>query len=255
MSFKKIIRRLLRATGYDVVHYRHTHHAIARRKWILDRYDVGLVLDVGANTGQFGQGLRDIGYDRRIVSFEPLPDAYALLSARARRDGGRWKACNIALGNAVGRSKIHVAGNSFSSSLLPMQPKHLHLAPESRFTGAVDIDVTTLDAIFEPDWRTDGSLYLKIDTQGYESQVLDGAANALQFVDTIQLEMSLVPLYEGEALFEEIYGRLIRSGYRLVAIEPGFSDAADGELLQLEGIFHRFGGAPGPRRPSTDDLR
>jgi len=240
MQIKKFIRRLLRSAGYDIVYYRHTHHSLARRKWLLDSYGVKIVLDVGANTGQFAQTLWEIGYRGEIVSFEPLPEAYGVLKANASGSARVWQVRNVALGDRNGRSTIHVAGNSVSSSILPMLSKHERAAPESRYVRDVEVEVTRLDAIFLPEWRADGGVYLKIDTQGYEKQVLEGAERSLPFIDTIQLEMSLSPLYEGEMLFDAMYGLLTAKGYRLVAIEPGFSDSEGGELLQVDGIFHKF---------------
>jgi hypothetical protein len=81
---------------------------------------------------------------------------------------------------------------------------------------------------------------MKIDTQGFESKVLKGAENSLMQIDTVQMEMSLVPLYEGELLFNEMSILMSEKGYVLVAIETGFSDQDSGQVLQIDGIFHRF---------------
>ena len=81
---------------------------------------------------------------------------------------------------------------------------------------------------------------MKIDTQGYESKVLKGAENSLPRISTVQMEMSLVPLYDGERLFHEMCALMSDKGYTLVAIENGFSDPASGQLLQVDGIFHRM---------------
>ena len=121
-----------------------------------------------------------------------------------------------------------------------MLPKHEQIAPESRYVGEVEIDVRTLDSVFLPEWRSKGSVYLKIDTQGFEKQMLDGAAGSLRFIDTIQTEMSITPLYEGEMFFEEIYSRIKSEGYRLVEIEPGFSGLNSAEMLQFHATSHRF---------------
>jgi hypothetical protein len=83
-------------------------------------------------------------------------------------------------------------------------------------------------------------VYLKIDTQGFESKVIAGAEQVLSRIDTIQLEMSLVPLYEGELLFDEMCRLMMNKGYSLVSAEAGFSDETSGQLLQMDGIFHRM---------------
>lgn len=240
MRIKKIIHKLLRSAGYDVVYYRPAHHRLARTKWLLDLYDVNFVLDVGANTGQFSEGLREAEFHRKIISFEPLPDAFEVIKEKATNDRWGWEVHNFALGSRDERTMIHVAGNSYSSSILPMLSRHEQSRPESRYVADAEIEVKTLDSIFLPEWRASRDVFLKIDTQGFEKQVLDGAKQSLPFIDTIQIEMSMTPLYEGGLLFEEMYSFVKSMGYRLVAIEPGFFDTDTGEMFQVDGIFHRF---------------
>ena len=82
-------------------------------------------------------------------------------------------------------------------------------------------------------------MYLKIDTQGFEGRVLQGADRSLAEIDTIQIEMALTPLYEGEMTFIDLCQLLLGKGYVIVGLEPGFADPRTGQLLQADGIFHR----------------
>lgn len=231
-------RRFLQARGLDLVRYEPGTHALARRARLLHAYQVGVVLDVGANVGQYGTQLRDIGYAGRIISFEPLRDAFHQLSAVAKADGS-WTSFNCGLGDVDGRTQIHVAGNSQSSSILSMLPAHLASEPASEYVASEGIEVHRLDSLFQDLGVGRDNVLLKIDTQGFEKRVLGGAEQSLRMIQTIQLEMSLVPLYEGEASFDEMY-RLVQSkGFRLVSIETNFADQQTGQLLQLDGIFHR----------------
>lgn len=240
MSIKNEIRSLLRKAGYDIYRFIPTSHPLARRKQILQSYKIDTVLDVGANSGQFAQQLRgDIEYANRILSFEPLSTAFQLLSENAKNDP-TWEAYNYAIGDTEEKREINIAGNSYSSSLLNMLPSHLKSAPESNYIGKETIDIKTLDSLFGNLCGASKNIYLKIDTQGYESKVLKGAENSLPNIDTVQMEMSLVPLYEGELLFNEMIMFMSNKGYTLIAIENGFSDSASGQLLQVDGIFHRF---------------
>lgn len=225
--------------GFDLVRYHPITHPLARRKRILDNYNISLVLDVGANIGQYGKQLRDIGYKKKIVSFEPLNAAYALLSKNAKKDK-LWEVHHYALGDKEESVKINVAANSMSSSLLEMLPSHIKSAPESEYMGHEDIQVKTLDSIFSIVASQTDTVYLKIDTQGFEEKVLKGAENSLKLIDAIQLEMSLKPLYRDEPLFDEMYRFMYHKGYRLIALESGFTDKKTGELLQFDGIFHRI---------------
>jgi len=233
------IRQALWKVGYDIAEFTPISHPLARRRRIFEFHDIDTVLDVGANAGQFARELRDdIGFARRILSFEPLSAAFRLLRENAKNDPA-WELYNFAIGDANEKREINISGNSYSSSLLDMLPAHLESAPESRYVGKEIIDMKTIDSLFEGLCNSAGNIYLKIDAQGYESKVLKGAENSLAHIDTIQLEMSLVPLYDGEVLFNEMCGMMDRKGYALIALDNGFSDRGSGQLLQVDGIFHR----------------
>ncbi|MFC1771778.1 FkbM family methyltransferase [Pseudomonadota bacterium] len=238
-EIKKSIRNLIRQLGFDLVRYEPKTHPLARRKKILDTYNINLVLDVGANIGQYGKQLREIGYKKKIVSFEPLKSAYDLLSDNAEKDK-LWEIHNFALGDKEESAIINIAANSFSSSLLEMLPSHIKSAPNSKYVGHENIQVRTLDSVYPKVASQTDKAYLKIDTQGFEENVLKGAENSLNYIDTIQLEMSLTPLYRDEPLFDEMYQFLFQKGYTLISIETGFSDEQTGQLLQFDGIFHRI---------------
>jgi len=239
MRLKKLIRRITREIGFDFVRYKPRTHPLARRKRLLDIYKINLVLDVGANIGQYGKELREIGYKGKIVSFEPLSLAYKELCEKSKKDD-LWETHNFALGDKNETEMINIANNSFSSSLLDMLPSHLKAAPKSTYIGQEEIQIKTLDSIYSTLSSQTDSIYLKMDTQGFEENVLRGAENSLDNIDTIQLEMSLTPLYKDALLFSELYQLLYEKEYRLMAVEPGFTDGDTGQLLQIDGIFHRM---------------
>jgi FkbM family methyltransferase len=198
-----------------------------------------VVLDVGANAGLYASEIRSLGYRGRIVSFEPLSSAHAALAAAAAADPA-WEAVRLALGDAPGEAALNVAGNSWSSSLRAMTGAHLRAAPESRYAGVETVEVETLDRVWDRFVRPGERVWLKVDTQGHETAVLDGAAAALARVRTVQLEMSPVRLYEGETLFAEMYARMEAAGFACVHLEPGLVDPATERLLSLDGYFHRI---------------
>jgi len=240
MRVKRTIREFIKNKfGYDIVRYTPRLHPLARRSKLLESYDIDVVLDVGANLGQYGMDMRELGYKGRLISFEPLGDVFKKLEANTRADE-LWEVYSFALGNTDGKSIINIAGNTDSSSILDMLPTHLKFAPMSKYIGKDEIEVRTLDTLFETLALSEANIYLKIDTQGFEENVLKGAENSLPLIDTIQLEMSLVPLYTDEILFDEMYQILFQKGYRLVSVETGFLDRETGQMLQLDGIFHRF---------------
>ncbi|HEU0036476.1 MAG TPA: FkbM family methyltransferase [Kofleriaceae bacterium] len=199
---------------------------------------IAVVFDIGANVGQYAEELRALGYRGRIVSCEPLAAAYRELAAKAARDP-QWEALHVALGEAAGRREMHVAANSQSSSLLEMHANHVAAAPHATYEGSEAVEVTTLDAIFDRYVRDGERVLVKLDVQGYERFVLAGARASVPRVHGVQLEMSLVPLYEGEALFPELLAQMTAHGFQLMGIEPVLVDRETGQLLAVDGMFFR----------------
>jgi FkbM family methyltransferase len=243
MNFaKSIIRRMLRRLGYDAHRYIPVLSPGAQQAAILKSRGINLVLDVGANAGQFGAALREAGYTGRIVSFEPLDAARQRLLASSAGDPAWEVADRAAIGHEDGEIEIHVSANSFSSSALDMLPAHLRSAPESRYVGSERVPLRRLDGIAGPYLRPDSVTLLKIDTQGFEDRVLEGAAGILPRVAAIQLELSLVPLYAGQKLLPEMLDRLRGLGFLPWALWPAFIDQDGARLLQVDATFLRSSG-------------
>jgi FkbM family methyltransferase len=233
-AINQMIRHQLRKAGLDIIR----DAPLVRRQQLLQTYEINLVIDVGANSGQYVRELRKMGYRGKIVSFEPLYLAYVELKRRAA-DDPLWLTYNFALGDKRETAFINIAGNSYSSSIRAMLPSHLAAAPESRYIGQEEIFIEQLDSWFSELSPSGANILLKIDTQGFEANVLRGAESSLDYIDTIQLELSLIPLYDGEVLIEDMLKMLRGQGYRIVSLEPGFADPKTGELLQVDGILHR----------------
>lgn len=237
------IKQQLRRRGYDLHKFLPAVSPDAQLALALSVMRIDLVIDVGANTGQFGQLLREIGYRGRIRSFEPLGTAWQALCAAAAGDAGWSVAPRGAIGRENGTISINVAGNSASSSVLPMLDRHREAAPHSAYVGTEDVPIARLDEALANVPASD-RLFVKIDTQGYEAAVLDGAPDTLNRAIGVQLELSLVPLYQGAPLMRDMLARMDAVGYDVWAIWPGFADPATGRLLQMDGIFVRRKAAP-----------
>lgn len=234
---RHLVRRLARRQGYDLVEY--PPLTIRRRARLLANFEIDLLLDVGADTGEYVQTLRARGYMGRVVSFEPLSASFAKLRENAAGDP-RWETVNVALGNRDGRAVMHVAGNMHSSSLRDMQPAHLEAAPHSAYIGTETVTIRRLDALFDQCRRDAANVFMKIDTQGYEQDVLAGAARTLPQITGLQLEMSLVELYGGQLLFPQLFELIADHGFTLMSLEPGFANDRTGQLLQVDGVFFRL---------------
>jgi FkbM family methyltransferase len=234
---KVLLKKIAQQFGYDILHLP-THPTVRRQLDLLRANDVNLILDVGANTGQFVKRMRQWGYQGGFVSFEPLPEAYTQLELAASKDKS-WKTVNLALGDFDGNAVVHVSKNSYSSSILDILPAHVESEPDSAYIADVTITVKKLDSIIDEYCPAGQNLFMKIDTQGFEKKVLEGSVNSLHRIMGFQMELSLVLLYEGETLMQEMISIMKGYGYRLKLLEGGHMNYETGELLQVEGYFYR----------------
>lgn len=229
-----------RAVHLDVQRANPTTMPFMRLAETLKQRGVGTVIDVGANDGGFATNLFEAGYVGQITSFEPLPDAWVLLSRRAEKYGSQWTiGPRVAVSDREGKAKFHVAGNSESSSLLPMMSSHEEAAPGSQIVSTIAVETARLDELVK---RMDirGPAFLKIDVQGAEALVLAGAPDSLRDqIVGVQAEISLTTLYEGQAADDDLIEMLSAAGFRLWDIIPGFRDPRTFRLLQYDGVFYR----------------
>ena len=231
-------RHGLHRAGLDIVRFLDPGDALRRRLDLLQRHRVNVLFDVGANAGQYALTMRALGYGGEIVSFEPSAEAFQLLASRAA-DDPRWTTVNCALGERQGNATLHVSANSQSSSLLPMLPRHLAADPSSVYTGDQSVPISTLAAEIDQRLGDDGRLFVKVDTQGSERAVVAGTGRGIDRVVGWQVELSMIPLYEGQPLIEEMVTVLREQGFVPMAVEPDFFDPRTGQLLQADGVFFR----------------
>ncbi|AGZ53000.1 FkbM family methyltransferase [Mycobacterium kansasii] len=240
MHLSDLARFIVRSAAFEVPRRyseRDLRHQFVKQ---LELRRVDVVFDVGANTGQYAKGLRRAGYKGRIVSFEPLSRPFTTLERKAVTDP-LWDCRQCALGDADGTVSVNVAGNAGqSSSVLPMLTRHQEAFPPANYVGTEEAPIHRLDSVAPEFLRPNGAAFLKVDVQGFEKQVLDGAKSTVndQCVG-MQLELSFAPLYEGGMLIPEALDLVYSLGFTLTGLLPCFIDARNGRMLQADGIFFR----------------
>lgn len=238
-AMARLVSKLLKPLGYRLV-----DHPPIKPHWrqlvaLLAGHGVSLVLDVGANTGQYASRLRRAGWGGRMVSFEPQAAAHAELRAAAANDPAWQVAPPLALGAEAGETVLHVSNESDMSSLLEMRPEFLATSPTSAIVAEETVRVITLEAALAEYAGEADRVFVKIDTQGSEAAVLDGAGDGLRRVVGLQLELSLVPLYEGETTYRAMIERLGGLGFAPYLLIPGYFSRHMGRMLQFDGVFFR----------------
>jgi len=207
-----------------------------RLPWV-QALGIGTVIDVGANVGQFASVARAAFPLAQLVCFEPLPDCHKRLQRRFRKDG-RFRALQLALGSAHGRRELRRSAYSPSSSILAMSDRHRDAFPSTSATETVAVEVRALDEALHG-LRLEGPLFLKLDVQGFELEVLRGATRTLEHCSLVLLEASLHRLYQGEALFADILAHLAGRGFSLAGLAGALRDPRDGRPLQVDALFER----------------
>jgi FkbM family methyltransferase len=237
MSIRHAARRAVQQVGLDVQPYPRSA-PLYQVVSLMNRRGVGCVIDVGANIGQYAGELRRLGFRNSILSLEPLREEFQVLEQRCAKDRS-WTCQRLAVGAQPGVATINVAENSVSSSLAPMLSRHLEAAPQSRFVRTEQVRVTTIDELAAEHELELATTFLKVDTQGFERHVLAGAAKSLQLLTGVQLELSLVPLYEDDLQLAAAIEMMEAIGLRLTGLLPGFTDPVTCETLQCDGVFLR----------------
>lgn len=235
MKYKKA-RTFLRRLGIDISPFPNGN--LLRKIELLNLFNIDLILDVGASDGGFVQQIRSIGYKGKILSFEPISHTYQQLRNKAQSDE-HWETLNIALGDIDGENEINISQNNDSSSFLEMNESHLLANPSSHFISKETVIIRKLDTIF-PDYVVPAdNVFLKMDVQGYENKVLQGAKESLDKIKGIQIEMSFEELYKSSLLFDEMKKLIESQGFTLCLLESGNRSPLSGKLLQADGIFFR----------------
>jgi FkbM family methyltransferase len=207
---------------------------------LLDLHSVDAVIDVGANEGQYARRLRAAGYGGPIVSVEPGSAAHAALSGAAAADPDWRVAPRMALGEAAGEATLHLSSRSDMNSLKPMAAVTGEAFPKAVAAGSETVDMARLDAVFdELVGQAARRAFVKIDTQGFEAEILRGAEGVLDRIAGFQLELSLLPLYEGEATYLAVLAQLDAFGFALHLVLSGNFSRRLGRQLQFDGVFFR----------------
>ncbi len=233
-SARGMLRRTL---GIDIVGVGNTttfQHHLAQ---LLERNRIDLVLDVGANDGQFASRLRAIGYSGRICSFEPVSKCYATLAASAARDS-KWSVYKTAMGRAPGTATINIFEASDLSSFLKPNAFGPSAFEKMKIEASEEVPVQTLDAFMKEHVAPEARVFLKMDTQGFDLEVFAGLQDRIGQVAGIVSELSLTPIYEGMPDFLQALAEFRRRGFSVSGMFP-VNRAADLSLIEMDCCFVR----------------
>ena len=195
------------------------------------------ILDAGANEGVYATACARMLPFAKIICFEPVPATHKRLVENTKRYP-QIKSVNLALGSARATLPMNVGAFHAANSLLKMNSAHLENWPDSAPSDVVMVPIMSLDEFMEKEGIT-GNYFIKADVQGYEIELLKGANQSLKQCKLLQLEVSLIPLYEGAPTLADIWNHVTSIGFSLFDVVDILYSPRNGMALSCDLIFAR----------------
>ena len=252
IAFRDFVERM---TGYEVVHWGPMSFGFVNRKrtqapWfsarghrrdIFRKLGIDLVIDIGANEGQFARSLRSF-YSGDIISFEPITEVFTRLSRMASVDK-KWKVCKMALGSKETTQRINISRDAVFSSLLRTNEYAGLQFQESEIVGGEMTTVRRLESVLDEVFPSleERRIFLKLDTQGWDLEVFSGLGNKIRHVWALQSELSVIPLYEGMPHWLESLTTYEKAGFGVTGIFPVNRDESTFRIIEYDCIMVRKG--------------
>lgn len=236
-------RQLRRHFGIEILRTRNHNTINQRIDRLLRHYRIDVVLDVGANEGQFARGLREMGYTGQIHSFEPVAATFERLASHAAGDPS-WHCHRMALGRCEGSLSMNISGPSLLASALPPSAFGSRLWDDFKVVDQVTVPLGTVDSFLAATFGDSPvRVFLKIDTQGMDIEVFEGARGSMDRIYCLLSELSMIPLYEGMRRYPEALARFESEGFSISAFFPVL-ETADLQVIEVDCLMVK------PRRSS-----
>lgn len=223
----------------------HQYPEIMALRRFLDAFAIDCVFDVGANYGQYATMLRrDAAFSGTIFSFEPNPEVFAALEKTAAADR-HWHVFNMALTDFDGTAPFNImAAHQFSSLGKPATEQDVIFAERNRVDRTVDMRCRRLDGLL-PELRVAHHFarpFLKMDTQGHDRAVCEGAVGVLDQMLGVQSELGVRPIYEGAPEYRAMIAYFEERGFAPSAFFAN-NKGHFPLLVEMDGIFVHRGAA------------
>lgn len=218
----EIVKEILSKAGFDLIRSKNNHASInLHLNNVFEKYSVDCVIDVGANSGQYGTALRGLGFNGWIVSFEPVKSVFDKLVESAKGDD-KWICYNLALGDKKEKKIINVYSSTVFSSFLDASEYSKSIWKSLGNVIPEEVTVERLDDIFSDiSGRSGGQhYYLKLDTQGYDINVFSGGLKSLEKVVAMQTELSLIHIYNNMLSPYEMLIKLNNQNFYISGMYP-----------------------------------
>lgn len=230
----KLHRRIAKVFGYELIKAKKNPSTNSHVINLINHYRIDLVIDVGANNGQFGRMIRNEGYKGEIHSFEPVNNTFEELSKSCINDS-QWFAYKIALSDSCGEEEVNVMESSDLSSFLTANDFGKSKYEKIKVSYTETVEVSTLDIFLKtqiPNIK-ERRVFLKMDTQGYDIKVFKGAVASLSNIYCILSEISLISIYSGMPNYLDALKTYESSGFIVTGLYP-ISRKKDLSIIEMD---------------------
>ena len=228
-----MINHFLNKYGYECIRNKKSPSIKSHLSNLIDQYLIDIVIDVGANQGQFGSLLRQIGYQGEILSYEPSKKSFEILSKVSSEDE-RWKIYPLGLGDKKTSEKINIFESSdFNSLLQPSDMGKTTFKNKLKKLNTESINIETLNRILAPHALKGRRIFLKMDTQGYDLNVFKGASKYYSHIACLLTEISLQQIYQKMPDYHENLAFYEKKGFAVSGLYP-VSRQKDSSVIEMD---------------------
>ena len=235
-AIKSIIKKAVRLTGKSIVPANNYLEQLepVKYNWLKNK-NIKTIIDIGSSDGGFIRRFRSVFPEAMIYSFEAMPDAFNRLNTKLAADK-KLKTFNVALSNYKGEVDFYKSSNEGSSSLLQMEEIHKINFPNSAKNELIKVKCDLLDN-YLTEIKIESAVLMKLDVQGAERLVLEGAVNTLEKVDVIYSEVNFQELYKDAVLITDLILLLKKYNFNFAGIENIYQSLIDGSYTHGDAIF------------------
>ncbi len=234
-----MLKRLVELFGYELINSKKQPALFPHLLRVFKQCEVDIVLDVGANLGQFAKDLRKRGFKGVIHSFEPVSSSFKILEQASKYDKN-WHVHNLALGDKNTSKDIYVSSASELSSFLKANTFGAGRLEGMPQTHMERVQIITLDhflASNKPNQQTP-NIFLKMDTQGYDLNVFKGAQKSLRVIVGLLSELSFKQIYRDMPSHTQALELYEQAGYNMTGIFPIIRNA-DLTVVEMDCVLIR----------------
>lgn len=220
-TLTRYIRKAFRARGFDMIHY-------ASWQKLFETFQIDLIIDVGANVGQTYDSFRWAGFNGPICSFEPNPEIFKVLE---KKPGVSWQRLPYALSSQSGQLKFYIANYDNACGL------HAPVDGPVRVVNEITVPAWRLDELWKKEGFAAKNVFLKVDAEGHDLEVIKGASGIFDRVPLIMAEVAPLPRFQGEPPLHDFVHSMAQLGFLICRVDKNTLNRIAGIDTALDIVF------------------